>query len=524
MYTCVYSSTRRLKGLHHNEVKVMATFDVKAMTTLDDGIATGTDKAFYWLDVEEKGDEGEGEKHDDGDERSDPENEGEDRENHGDRDRIEIEITKSVSATDPDSAEWEDADEREDALKVGPGEDVWWQIKVENESPVTVMLTVTDKFDGVPLDLSLTCPGFSKPLGPEAEYTCVYSSTAQIGVHHNGVMVTATAEEKEIAAAHYREDEKDVDRDWAFYRARNGEKEDDDDKGEEHAHRDRIEVEVEKSISTDKTGGDGWVDADNWYDALHVTPEQDVWWEITVKNESAVTVTLLLHDWLDGVPLSPDCPEWPAPRTPLELGPEISYTCVYSSTAATVGAHFNGVKAVAFTNLGSYVHGRVADADAAFYWVGAGEQGKDLEQRPRGVANFRYWRHYPHMWPILYITIGHIHYDKWEVIDLIRDDDEGELRAAALTDMTNRMFNAVAAAKLNVADRNDATCVDQVIDLADAWLANNPLGSGVGESDPAWQDGLPLYNTLSDYNNGNLCAPARIASVNQFLYLPDVKQ
>ena len=65
------------------------------------------------------------------------------------------------------------------------------------------------------------------------------------------------------------------------------------------------------------------------------------------------------------------------------------------------------------------------------------------------------------------------------------------------------------AAKLNVLIGNRSDCVDDTIDAADAWMVDNPLGSGVKGSSKAWKMGEPIHWTLDQYNNGLLCAPAR---------------
>ena len=79
-------------------------------------------------------------------------------------------------------------------------------------------------------------------------------------------------------------------------------------------------------------------------------------------------------------------------------------------------------------------------------------------------------------------------------------------------DVTYILFRSLVAAKLNVLIGNDSSCIVGTIAAADAWMADyGPIGSDVkaGGKDSPWRVGEPLYETLDDYNNGDLCAPHR---------------
>jgi hypothetical protein len=78
-------------------------------------------------------------------------------------------------------------------------------------------------------------------------------------------------------------------------------------------------------------------------------------------------------------------------------------------------------------------------------------------------------------------------------------------------DRTYIMFDALMAARLNVASGAEAGCIAGTIAAADAWLAGHPVSSGVTHDSNAWQTGEPLQGTLEAYNNGLLCAPSRDA-------------
>ena len=65
---------------------------------------------------------------------------------------------------------------------------------------------------------------------------------------------------------------------------------------------------------------------------------------------------------------------------------------------------------------------------------------------------------------------------------------------------------ALVAALLNVASGNEWSCIADDLAAADAWLTENPIGTG-GKG--AWDVGQPIQQRLDDYNNGLLCATHR---------------
>lgn len=77
-------------------------------------------------------------------------------------------------------------------------------------------------------------------------------------------------------------------------------------------------------------------------------------------------------------------------------------------------------------------------------------------------------------------------------------------------DKTYDLFAQLVAAVLNVAIGNEDSCVEAAIFLADIWLTDNPVGSGVRARSPAWRgEGSSLHEHLDAYNNGQFCAPHR---------------
>ena len=128
---------------------------------------------------------------------------------------------------------------------------------------------------------------------------------------------------------------------------------------------------------------------------------------------------------------------------------------------------------------------------------------EDLPIGETGTGTQGYWKNHPEDWPVETITIGGITYTKTEAIDIMNNPGPG--------DKTYDMYSQLVAAKLNVIIGCESSCIDQTIIDADNWMATyGPVGSGVGASDPAWQNpGSSLHTTLTNYNEGEMCAPHR---------------
>jgi hypothetical protein len=127
----------------------------------------------------------------------------------------------------------------------------------------------------------------------------------------------------------------------------------------------------------------------------------------------------------------------------------------------------------------------------------------EVEVPDRGCTRTQgYWKNPKKDWPVSSIIIGGVSYTKGEAID--------ELKTPVKKDMTRAMFYQLVAAKLNVANNADDSCIALNISEADAWMVAHPLGSGVTADSAAWQDpfeGEYLKDRLDDYNNGLLCVP-----------------
>ena len=110
--------------------------------------------------------------------------------------------------------------------------------------------------------------------------------------------------------------------------------------------------------------------------------------------------------------------------------------------------------------------------------------------------------HWPAHWATNGITVGGVHYDAQDAIDLINMPVKG--------DKTLTMFPAVVAALINVGSGNESGCIyDTTLVDANNWMAAHPPKSKVKANSDTWDVGEPLYWRLDAYNNGLLCAPSR---------------
>jgi len=100
------------------------------------------------------------------------------------------------------------------------------------------------------------------------------------------------------------------------------------------------------------------------------------------------------------------------------------------------------------------------------------------------------------------IKIGCVVYTKADAIAIMKQSTS--------TDMTYPMAAQLIAAKLNAnCTGANSSCVTSAINSADTWLCQHPVGSNVTATSSAWKQITSVYNTLTQYNEGKLCAPAR---------------
>lgn len=118
-----------------------------------------------------------------------------------------------------------------------------------------------------------------------------------------------------------------------------------------------------------------------------------------------------------------------------------------------------------------------------------------------GTGTQGYWRNHPDAWPVTSLTVGSVTYTKAQAITVLKQPIRG--------DQTYSLAHQLIAAKLNVANGSDSSCISATIADADAFFVAHPVGSGVSGGSAAWMVGEPLKSRLDDYNNGKLCAPHR---------------
>ncbi|MEA2602424.1 MAG: large repetitive protein [Acidobacteriota bacterium] len=118
-----------------------------------------------------------------------------------------------------------------------------------------------------------------------------------------------------------------------------------------------------------------------------------------------------------------------------------------------------------------------------------------------GTGTLGYWKNHPDAWPVQSITIGGITYTKAQAITWLGTPVNG--------DASISLFHQLVPAELNALVSNNISCIFPVIQAADAWMAQHPVGSHVASSSADGQVGESLASQLDSYNNGNLCAPHR---------------
>lgn len=116
-----------------------------------------------------------------------------------------------------------------------------------------------------------------------------------------------------------------------------------------------------------------------------------------------------------------------------------------------------------------------------------------------GVYGVGFWKNNPLCWPQRKITAGGVTYPRLMAIVIMKLPTRG--------DMTLNLFSQLVAAKLNVLEGNDDSCVAKAITDADNFLRRYPPGSRVKASSKQWKSITAAFETLGAYNEGRLCAP-----------------
>jgi hypothetical protein len=110
-----------------------------------------------------------------------------------------------------------------------------------------------------------------------------------------------------------------------------------------------------------------------------------------------------------------------------------------------------------------------------------------------------YWKNHPAQWPVTQLQLGNRVYTQQELLSILHQS----VRGNGLVLLAHQEI----AAKLNIANGADGSCIEQTLADADAMIGDlviPPVGNGY----LAPRDVSALADTLDQYNEGLLCAPS----------------
>jgi hypothetical protein len=106
-----------------------------------------------------------------------------------------------------------------------------------------------------------------------------------------------------------------------------------------------------------------------------------------------------------------------------------------------------------------------------------------------------YWKNHPEAWPVTELQLGNVTYTKDQLLSILREP----VRANGLVQLAHQEI----AAKLNIANGADGSCIEQTLAAADALIGDlvvPPVGNG-------YLRPTVYVGTLTSYNEGLLCTP-----------------
>ncbi|WP_305046482.1 DUF7507 domain-containing protein, partial [Geoalkalibacter sp.] len=119
--------------------------------------------------------------------------------------------------------------------------------------------------------------------------------------------------------------------------------------------------------------------------------------------------------------------------------------------------------------------------------------------RSKGTKTTSFWKAKDKSWPTSSVRVGGKTYYKSEALNY--------LNSSTKKDVTYKMFHALASAKLNMAEGNEKSCIEDRIKSADSWMEKyGPVGRNLAMTTSAWREGEVHFQILDDYNNGKLCS------------------
>jgi N-acetylneuraminic acid mutarotase len=110
-----------------------------------------------------------------------------------------------------------------------------------------------------------------------------------------------------------------------------------------------------------------------------------------------------------------------------------------------------------------------------------------------------YWKNHPEAWPVTELQLGNTTYTQDQLLAILREP----VRGNGLLILAKQEI----AAKLNIANGADGSCIQQTLADADALIGDlviPPIGDGYLRP----RDVSPTAGILGDYNEGNACAPS----------------
>jgi hypothetical protein len=110
-----------------------------------------------------------------------------------------------------------------------------------------------------------------------------------------------------------------------------------------------------------------------------------------------------------------------------------------------------------------------------------------------------FWKNHPNQWPVTQLQLGNVSYNQQQLLSILQQP----VRGNGLVLLAHQEI----AAKLNIANGADGSCIQQTIADADALIGDlvvPPVGNGF----LAPRDVSALADTLGQYNEGELCAPS----------------
>ncbi|UCH32398.1 MAG: DUF11 domain-containing protein [Candidatus Bathyarchaeota archaeon] len=110
-----------------------------------------------------------------------------------------------------------------------------------------------------------------------------------------------------------------------------------------------------------------------------------------------------------------------------------------------------------------------------------------------------YWKNHAEAWPVDWIEIGDLNYTKEEAIDILESANSKDATQMLAAQLIAAKLNRLAGARQDFCHCDEVINIDEVIEDADEFLLEYPLGSD--PQDEARQNALKLKDWLDAYNN-----------------------